>query len=235
MLRIKNEDRWIAEVIESILPLCGQVVILDDHSTDDTVEICRSYTQVDLYRSPFDGINETRDKNWLLDRVLEYQPEWILCIDGDEVLEQNGPAIIRESAESGAFPAYSLKVEYLWDTADRIRTDGIYHSFRRPSVFKLVDPSIRFKGTPYGGNFHCSNVPGELLGRSGQCPARLKHYGYIDAAMRIRKYEWYNRIDPNNKLEDCYRHMVKGDLPEIPANAELRYSTGPLTFAPWRE
>jgi glycosyltransferase involved in cell wall biosynthesis len=49
MLRVKNEQRWIARVIESILPLCEYVYILDDHSTDGTPEICSSYDQVTVW------------------------------------------------------------------------------------------------------------------------------------------------------------------------------------------
>src|SRR4051812_33672858 len=78
MLRIKNEGRWIREVIESILPLCDHVFVMDDHSTDDTVEICESFPEVTVFKSPFVGINEARDKNWLYDRITaECEAKWI--------------------------------------------------------------------------------------------------------------------------------------------------------------
>jgi hypothetical protein len=42
LLRIKNEARWIARVVRSIQPVCGRILIFDDHSTDGTPEICES-------------------------------------------------------------------------------------------------------------------------------------------------------------------------------------------------
>jgi hypothetical protein len=57
--------------------------------------------------------------------------------------------------------------------------------------------------------------------------APLWHLGYNDLEDRVRKYAWYNQMDPNNQPEDCYRHMVQGDITEIPADAVLRHA-GPL-------
>lgn len=98
MTRVRNEERWICAVLESIRPLCAKVFLMDDHSTDRTVEYAERFQpMVTVLHSPFTGLNESRDKNWLYDQIiLRCEPEWILCIDGDEVLEANGPAIIRE-------------------------------------------------------------------------------------------------------------------------------------------
>lgn len=235
MLRIKNESRWIAEVIHSILPICQQVFILDDHSTDNTVEICRSIGGVTLYESPFDGLDERRDKNWLLRKIYDHvgpkidakSPNWALCIDGDEVLREGHWAKLQDSIESDVADAYSLKILYLWDKADQVRVDGVYARFARPSAFRLINPNFTFQTTPWGGNLHCSSIPQEFLGQAAPSDAALLHYGYIDRDMRLRKFQWYNQVDPGNPAEDCYRHMVQGDLPDVPAGARLLHA-GPL-------
>ncbi len=66
LLRIKNEARWIEKVICSIQPVCGKILILDDHSHDDTPEICEALGCV-VFRSKFSGIHEARE-DWLLNR-----------------------------------------------------------------------------------------------------------------------------------------------------------------------
>jgi hypothetical protein len=53
------------------------------------------------------------------------------------------------------------------------------------------------------------------------------HYGYMDREDRIKKYRYYQSVDPNNELEDGYRHIVQGDIPEVPADAVLKVA-GPL-------
>ncbi len=232
MLRIKNEGRWIGEVIESILPLCSEIFVMDDHSTDDTVKILRRYPQVRVYHSPFTTFNESRDKNWLYDQITAaVDAKWILAIDGDEVLELKGPAIIRETiAANPDQVAFKLKIAFLWNDPGTVRVDRIYDFFYRPSLFQPFNPGHRFLTTPFGrknGNLHCSSVPQRLVHEAhvGQlCHARLKHYGYIDRTDRVRKLDWYNSIDWKNAAEDMYRHMCQGDNPtldELPLVREL--------------
>lgn len=128
MLRIKNEARWIADVLNSVLPLTESIYILDDHSTDETREICGHFPTVTVFESPFTGLDETRDKNWLLAQVPPV--DWVLCIDGDEILEPGGAERIRNICQPRhAAGAYSLQVCYLWDRADQWRTDGVYGNF----------------------------------------------------------------------------------------------------------
>lgn len=226
MLRIKNEARWIGEVIESMLPLCDRLFILDDHSTDDTVDICRSHREVTLFRSPFEGLNETRDKNYLLQFVEASGADYCMCQDGDEVLEADGPAKIRELCASHQPQAVYCKVLYLWNDEQTIRVDGIYDRIIRPSLFR-ISPGLQFRETYHGGNLHCSSVPGSLIPQAIPSDVRLWHYGYIDADLRARKYEWYNRVDPSNEHEDCYRHVVQGDAGGPPADVQLKHA-GPL-------
>ncbi len=228
MLRIKNEARWIGEVIESLLPLCGHVFVLDDHSTDRTPAICRSFGErLTLWESPFHGLDESRDKNWLLGRTLEKSdPDWILLVDGDEILSPESVDILRRECSIGTARAWSLRILYLWERRDLVRMDGVYGKFRRPSLFRPT-PGQSFMGTSAGGNFHCSSIPSELFSVVSLSEARLLHLGYMLREDRLRKFRWYNERDPHNAMEDGYKHMVLGDLPEYPASLKTHWA-GPL-------
>lgn len=98
----------------------------------------------------------------------------------------------------------------------------------RPSLFRTAR-GLRFQTTTCGGNLHCSSIPQQLLRHSIRAEIKLHHLGYMHRADRLRKFEWYNRVDPNNTAEDCYRHVVQGDVPEVPADMKLRHA-GPLTL-----
>jgi glycosyltransferase involved in cell wall biosynthesis len=227
MLRIRNEARWIERVLKSIIPLCERVVILDDHSTDNTTEICRSFPEVSLFPSPFKGLDEVRDKNYLLHKVADVRPQWVLHIDGDEELEPNGQEIIRRTVEAAEHQFYRLPVIYLWDSPDQMRVDGVYGNYKRASLFRPVNGS-RFE-SPGKAGFHCGNVPAPIVGAAGICKARLLHYGYLNRSDRVKKYEWYNETDPKNSREDRYRHIVIGDV--FPPESEFKHA-GPLRLAP---
>jgi glycosyltransferase involved in cell wall biosynthesis len=230
MMRIKNEARWIERVLRSMLPMCERIFILDDHSTDDTVAICESFPEVTLFRSEFEGLEETRDKNFLIEKVEQEVPEgsWIICIDGDEEIAPGGQDRIREIIDNPATyqTSFRFHVKYLWDREDQWRTDGIYAEFHRPSMFRLTRGQ-RYQSAA-GGGFHCGNVPDSGgPGGSPRTAVKLLHYGYLYREDRLRKFEWYNAADkqPVPELEDSYRHMVIGDM--FPPETKTRWG-GPL-------
>jgi glycosyltransferase involved in cell wall biosynthesis len=230
LLRVKNEARWIERVVRSIQPVCTQVLVFDDHSSDGTPELCEALG-CKVYRSTFDSIHEARDKDFLLAQVWNEGAQlgdYCFMVDGDEALHPQDVMSLKSAMGEGVICG-SVHIVYLWDSENQIRVDRWYKEFRRPSLFQLCMTNLSFKRTDFGGNFHCSSAPSQLLGIIRKLPVRLLHFGYMHRADRIRKYEWYNSVDPNNELEDRYRHMVIGDV--FPASSSFRWA-GPLEVRP---
>lgn len=230
LLRVRNEARWIQRAIRSIMPLCEDILVLDDHSNDGTADLCDDLGCI-VYRSSFEGIDETRDKDFLLAQVWALGAkvdDHCIMIDGDEVLHPDDVPAVTAAVEVAAV-CCSFHIVYLWDREDQVRIDRWYKEFRRPSLFRLTSTQLTFRRTAWGGNMHCSSAPAQLLDSIVPIPARLLHYGYLHREDRIRKYEWYNAVDPNNALEDQYRHMVVGDV--FPADSAFRWA-GPLELRP---
>lgn len=239
-LRVKNEARWIAEVLGA-LSWCDKTYLFDDSSTDDTGSIALACGATVL-ASPFKDFDEARDKEYITRQIAREYPEsaYVLMLDGDEVLEPEGERLIREDIDlHPAGPCWTLPVVYLWNSRDQWRTDGVYGHFTRPSLFRL-GTQHSFRLTANAGHMHCSSVPAAYLGRGVAGRARLLHLGYMDKADRIRKWKYYNGIDGKNRTEGfdplhpergAYPHIVQGDVPEVPADARLMYS-GPLTLRP---
>jgi glycosyltransferase involved in cell wall biosynthesis len=257
-LRVRNESRWIKRVIQSIKPLCREILVLDDFSDDDTADICEQEGCI-VYRNAVPWVDvdgrkvsdESAGKEFLLNKLYGQIPKdlkhftlgnpespfWALSIDGDEELHPHDVQILQESVNRPNIHALSLKIIYLWDRPDQWRVDGVYGRFARPSMFRLMNQQFRYKRTPFGGgaNFHCSSIPQELIHHSqdprARCDARLLHWGYYDRELRMKKYEFYTRVDPGNVAEDGYRHVVQGDIPEVPAEMKLKWA-GPLELRP---
>jgi glycosyltransferase involved in cell wall biosynthesis len=72
-----NEEVNVAECIESVL-WADEILLVDSHSTDATLEIARRYPIEILQREYF---GSAAQKNWALDRVKH---DWVLIIDADE-------------------------------------------------------------------------------------------------------------------------------------------------------
>lgn len=247
-LRIKNEERWIVETLDALRPLCERIFVFDDHSTDHTHQILVTLRDarcwpITIVKSQSDGrLDETADKNYLYDSILNHPdyvqdlngfhwPDWIAMIDGDEVLVQEDIPRLKEIMSDQSVVAIKARIMYLWNDREHVRIDGVYANFARPSFFRVINPSFRFQSTPNGGNMHCSSIPQELLGHATNSPVRLNHLGYMLKEDRLRKYAWYNSVDPNNTVEDYYRHTVQGDVAEVPADAQLKWA-GPLRVMP---
>ncbi|MBO4615608.1 MAG: glycosyltransferase family 2 protein [Bacteroidales bacterium] len=81
VILVKNAEKTIAECLES-LGAFGEVVLLDNGSTDATVDIAAKYPNVKIFHEPnFCGFGKM--KNIALSKATN---DWILSIDSDEVI-----------------------------------------------------------------------------------------------------------------------------------------------------
>ena len=129
MYRVKNEERWIQKSLESISDLCSKIVILDDGSTDNTVEVCQSFSNVvDIYQQKDLQIDEHRDRTRLLKMALDQDPDYLLTMDGDEVILPTSKDILLEEINV-LYPQkfmFQFQFLYMWDKFNQYRYDGLY-------------------------------------------------------------------------------------------------------------
>ncbi len=76
----KNSEKYIKQVLTSTEPF-GEVVIYDNGSTDQTLEIARSFSNVAIHEGPFFGFGPTHNHASSL-----ASNDWILSLDSDEIL-----------------------------------------------------------------------------------------------------------------------------------------------------
>jgi O-antigen biosynthesis protein len=213
-MRIRNEEKWLLEVLDSIATVADGIVILDDGSTDHTPDICRSHPAVLEYVQQNEPIlDEVRDKNRLLQMALAHNPDWVLSMDGDEILEDSASERILKAIRECPPSVTILDIEflYMWNDLKHYRTDGIYRRIFHHRLFKLENQdtaSLHFRPTSHGGNFHCESVPSNLFGRSVEIDVKVKHLGYMDAQDRERKYKFYKSKDPVHAVKGYYEHLL---------------------------
>ncbi len=96
-----NEEKVIARCLESV-KWADEVILVDDASTDRTIEIARGYTQNILFADSHGAFENNR--NLGIDKA---QGEWILSVDADEVispeLREEIKQAINESGKIGFF------------------------------------------------------------------------------------------------------------------------------------
>ena len=216
--RVKNEERFLEKSLKSVMDICSEIVVLDDNSTDKTVEICSSFDKVvDIQTQSNVMLNEVRDRNFLLQMALKRNPDFILSVDGDEIFMQNAAEILFEELDVIYNTNNVFEFQFLtcWDNADQIRFDGIFGNYWQKRLFKTKNqPSnLVFKNTANFGNLHCGSVPKDTIGFNDPIRSDVKifHMASIDQTLRQQKYKYYTKIDANSNLNDGYKHMISGE------------------------
>jgi hypothetical protein len=220
MIRARNEARWIWRTIQSVLPLCGSdIYVMEDGSTDDTVAVAEAAGAIVL-PSPFagQGLDERRDKNWLLEEVRQRcQADWILMPDGDEELEPGGCDKIRRALETNPpVDCFALRFLTLWDSIDTVRLDGIYGTNMRQSLFR-ANSNLKFRSY-YEGEGENHNHVGLVI-ESPEAARRPRVHG--DGPL-------------SNKLQDEVerRPRVHGDGPHVGLHTSNAPGLGGMRVAP---
>ena len=233
--RIKNESRWIAESLMRTLAVADQVIVFDDYSTDDTVEIARSFPGVRVFSSEAEGFDEARDRGFVLKQCIDAGARWILTLDGDEVLTPSAIREIRDFSRNEDGGILRQRIAYLWDTTTQERCDDIFNVFLQNifwSVFdepELLRKKLVFK-KGYTSRRHCGRSPKNhsrnhpSKGTDGK--AAIKHYGYLYDADRKRKYLLKSQADPVGEQKMQYGHII---------GKPTRLAPGPVMFRPFQD
>ncbi len=219
LYRCKDEARWIERSLLRTLEVADHVVFMDDHSTDATAEIVQDLSAagqpIAYLASPFEGLQESRDKQWLLQRARERFPDerWFLAVDGDEVLDRKAPKVIPElvkNMETAKLNVAWFQFLFLWDTEKRARWDGIYGATWQKRLWKIEpETPSAFPAGDAGVGFHCGWAP-IMEQREVHCQeVKFLHFGNLHRADRERKQKFYQGLDPNNSREDGYQHLLE--------------------------
>lgn len=83
----KNAAPTLNAALESV-KIFDEVILLDNGSTDDTIKLAKTFSNVKIFTSPFIGFGPLRNE---AARLASH--DWILSLDSDEVLS---PALIEE-------------------------------------------------------------------------------------------------------------------------------------------
>jgi glycosyltransferase involved in cell wall biosynthesis len=105
----RNEENNIGGLLDNINTLVGEIIIVDGESTDNTVNICRRYTDK-IYIRPPAGYCE-HDRQFSIEKATG---DWVLVMDADErlsyELQKNIISLTKDGSVNGyMFPRRNCK------------------------------------------------------------------------------------------------------------------------------
>jgi glycosyltransferase involved in cell wall biosynthesis len=176
-MMIKNEEKHLRECLQSLMPLLdnieSELIIIDTGSTDDSVNIAKTFTDKVFFHPWNDDFSEIRNK------VISYcTGEWIMVIDGDEVLDSPNEIInFMKSKDIRKFNTALMIVKNLTDENNL----SSFSMLSSPRLFR-IDSDLHYEGTVH--NQPIFKAPIIKLDCS------IIHYGYIstDKELMERKF-----------------------------------------------
>ncbi len=203
MLRIKNEIETIDDCLSNLSPLVDEIVVLDNGSTDGTLEKYNQFKKV-IKVIKTEGFDEGRDKILLLNEVKKRNPDWIIWIDGDEVFEKSFTRKEVEKYMKCKHDRVAFRLCHFWLNKTHCRFDGrwfLYSLNPRARIMWRNIPSTYFDNL----KIHNGLIQG-INSKILYSPFRVKHFGYINPVKIRTKYNLYTKVDQGKEV-GYYDHL----------------------------
>jgi len=185
IITLNEADRLPATL--DALTWCDEVLIVDSGSTDETMVICRRYSNCRIIQRPFQGYGP--QKRFAVEQATH---DWVLSLDADEVPDAAAQAAIRErlSCDLRDMAGFHIRrpVVFLGRVFRRGRP-------ARERVLRLFD---RRCGTFTDAAVH-EKV--RVEGRTGDLAGCLLHYSYRDLDDYFRKFNAYTSVMARQMFE----------------------------------
>ncbi len=179
----KNEESHIRQCLEAV-KWAGEIIVLDSGSADETVAICRKFTQ-HVYETDWQGFGIQKQR-----ALNKATGDWVLSIDADEIITPELRAEIEQAITQNPHDAFFIPRHSSY-CGKFIKHSGwtpdyVLRLFRREAGFfsnDIVHERVVVKG----------NI--------GFLKSPILHYSYTDLAEVLRKMDSYSTLGAKQLYE----------------------------------
>ena len=181
----KNEECRIRKCLNSLKDWVDEVILVDDGSTDSTINIAREEYGTKIIHSISEG-NFDKQRNLGIDAAAG---EWILQMDADEIIPSQTAGVIREAiATPSDYAGYHLRMQFC------IFDFPLKH-LKQANALKLFKKN---KAKYIGRKIHETL---DIQGKLGYLNATIMHYNNVSVQSSLEKYNFYTDVEARAYLE----------------------------------
>ena len=189
----KNEENNLADCLNSAKDIVDEIIIVDTGSTDKTKEIAKRFNAKIVDFKWVDDFSTARNEG-----LKHAAKDWILVLDADEVLDEEGRKTIKELIKNNENDAFLfLQKNYTNETSiagfvneENKKNDKSYAGWYGSFIARLFRNK---KGYKFEGTVH-ELVEPSIENKKGTIAATnivLHHYGNADTSIVNKKRQFY--------------------------------------------
>lgn len=203
MLRVKNGMLFITDWLERMDRFVNEIVVVDNDSTDGTLDILKNTPKVVLINQTV-GFDEGRDRAILLDLAKSRKPDWMIFLDVDEIFENKiSRAKIERLISIPFIETISFRLYNMWGDENHFQSGFInIKELSQPRRY-LIKNSDKLYVPDRKAHVGIEGISSKMIIST----IRLKHMCNLHLAYRLKVYENYIAVDPTN--EKIYERDVK--------------------------
>lgn len=186
----KNEEKNIAGCLAS-LKWCGQIVVIDDYSTDKTTEIAKKFS-ARVYKRHLNN-NFAAQRNFALKKTAA---SWVLFVDADERVSPALAAEVRQKTKSTKHSGFFLRrIDIAWGRQLEHGESG--------NVWLL-----RLARRDAGRWKRAVHEVWEATGETGRLEEPLFHHPHPTLHEFTKKLDWYSTLHARQNLAEGKRSAL---------------------------
>lgn len=201
MIQVRNEEnRYLHEVLKQLSDVADAIVAVDDASEDRTLEILRSYPKVIRIQRTRESLfrEEWKLRLMLWTTAAATHPDWILCLDADEILEHTAVSQIRQLMNQDQYDWVGFRFFDMWGSRSHYREDEHWNSHKKHTMalvrylpdYHYFYPAMQHHVPRFPASCYCLNGLSSDL--------RVQHLGWAgNSEERMEKYKRYKELDPD--------------------------------------
>lgn len=137
MVFVRNEERFVGQAVSNAKAFCDEVLLVDRSSTDKTTEILKRIAEAEPARFTFHSLEHPRDSHALLQAYVG-KNVWIFAVDGDEIYDPSGLAVMRRRVLSGEFAEHWMILGNVVHCNELDEEGGIARGYAAPPSRSMV-------------------------------------------------------------------------------------------------
>ena len=197
-----EEKRFLEKYLSHIEAYADEIVLIDDGSTDNSLQMCKDVTKYVFKSNRVFVENEVKLRASLWCRCVELcdNGDFIFIQDADEFLHCDSLEHFKEEINKCIYyncDAIAMRLYDMWNE-NQYRED-VYWTAHKHFWVHMVRYNNRIQYIWKNTKLHCGRIPVNSYYHALPSQLQILHMGYSREDLRKNKYDFYMNIDKDCK------------------------------------